>query len=186
MKGSGLSREEKLAKIVGSVDWAYVPRFYEPIYAEDGAIVEIRRLRDDVPAGDRALRDRRPGRNSAARPAGRAVRRDGARPHRHRDHARLPLAVPLLPEHGHQATAAFPHRRDDRRRGPGDLPEHRLRRDQPAFALDQRLPRFRALGDADERGLHAAGGARSRCPACGSTRRSRRSRRCSRKAGAAA
>ena len=53
MKGSGLSREEKLAKIVGSVDWAYAPRFYEPIYGEDGSIVEIRRLRDDVPASIR-------------------------------------------------------------------------------------------------------------------------------------
>jgi len=49
LKGSGLSREEKLAKIVGSVNWAYAPRFYEPIYGEDGTIVEIRRLRDDVP-----------------------------------------------------------------------------------------------------------------------------------------
>jgi radical SAM family uncharacterized protein len=53
MKGSGLSREEKLARIVGSVNWAYAPRFYEPIYAEDGTIVEIRRLRDDVPASIR-------------------------------------------------------------------------------------------------------------------------------------
>ena len=29
--------------------WAYVPRFYEPIYGDDGTIVEIRRTRDDVP-----------------------------------------------------------------------------------------------------------------------------------------
>ena len=36
-------------RIAGSVEWAYVPRFYEPIYAEDGTIVEIRRTRDDVP-----------------------------------------------------------------------------------------------------------------------------------------
>jgi radical SAM family uncharacterized protein len=49
MSGSGLAREEKLARIAGSVDWAYVPRFYLPIVAEDGTIVEIRRLRDDVP-----------------------------------------------------------------------------------------------------------------------------------------
>ena len=49
MQGSGLSRDEKLARIAGSVEWAYVPRFYEPIYAEDGTIVEIRRTRDDVP-----------------------------------------------------------------------------------------------------------------------------------------
>ncbi len=51
MKGSGLSREEKLARIAGQVDWAYVPRFYEPIYKEDGTILEIRRTRDDVPEG---------------------------------------------------------------------------------------------------------------------------------------
>ncbi len=49
MKGSGLSREEKLARIAGSVDWAYVPRFYRPIYNDDGTILEIRRTRDDVP-----------------------------------------------------------------------------------------------------------------------------------------
>ena len=49
LKGSGLSREEKLARIAASVSWAYVPRFYQPIAGEDGTIIEIRRLRDDVP-----------------------------------------------------------------------------------------------------------------------------------------
>ena len=49
MQGSDLSRAEKLQRIAGSVEWAYVPRFYEPIYGEDGTIVEIRRTRDDVP-----------------------------------------------------------------------------------------------------------------------------------------
>jgi radical SAM family uncharacterized protein len=53
MKGSGLSREEKLARIAGQRDWAYVPRFYEPIYREDGTILEIRRTREDVPDGIR-------------------------------------------------------------------------------------------------------------------------------------
>ncbi|WP_165244074.1 TIGR03960 family B12-binding radical SAM protein [Paludisphaera soli] len=53
LRDSGLSREEKLARIAGAVTWAYVPRFYEPVYAEDGTIAEIRRLRDDVPAGIR-------------------------------------------------------------------------------------------------------------------------------------
>jgi radical SAM family uncharacterized protein len=53
LKGSGLSRDEKLARIAASVSWAYVPRFYEPTYGDDGAIDEIRRLRDDVPAGIR-------------------------------------------------------------------------------------------------------------------------------------
>ncbi len=51
MKGDPtLSREDKLARIAGAVDWAYVPRFYDMIYAEDGTIAEIRRTRDDVPA----------------------------------------------------------------------------------------------------------------------------------------
>jgi radical SAM family uncharacterized protein len=45
-----LSRDDKLARIAGAVDWAYVPRFYDMIYAEDGTIAEIRRTRDDVPA----------------------------------------------------------------------------------------------------------------------------------------
>ncbi len=49
MKGSGLSREERLARIARSVDWAYVPRFYQPIYKDDGTILEIRHTRDDVP-----------------------------------------------------------------------------------------------------------------------------------------
>ncbi len=49
LKGSGLSREDKLARIAGAVDWAYVPRFYQPIYKEDGTILEVRRTRDDVP-----------------------------------------------------------------------------------------------------------------------------------------
>jgi radical SAM family uncharacterized protein len=47
---NGLSREEKLARIAGSVPWAYVPRFYEPQYTDDGTIVAIERTRDDVPA----------------------------------------------------------------------------------------------------------------------------------------
>jgi radical SAM family uncharacterized protein len=49
MQGSGLAREDKLARIASEAEWAYVPRFYEPIYREDGTILEIHRLRDDVP-----------------------------------------------------------------------------------------------------------------------------------------
>jgi radical SAM family uncharacterized protein len=45
-----LSREDKLARIASSVNWAYVPRFYQPQYREDGTIADIVRLRDDVPA----------------------------------------------------------------------------------------------------------------------------------------
>jgi radical SAM family uncharacterized protein len=53
LKGSGLSRAEKLARIAGAVSWAYVPSFYEPIYGDDGSIDEIRLLRDDVPGAIR-------------------------------------------------------------------------------------------------------------------------------------
>jgi radical SAM family uncharacterized protein len=53
LKGTGLSREDKLARIAGQVTWAYVPRFYQPVYDEDGTIRDIERLRDDVPAAIR-------------------------------------------------------------------------------------------------------------------------------------
>jgi radical SAM family uncharacterized protein len=49
-----LSRDERLARIAGSVDWAYVPRFYDPIYDDDGTQTGILRLRDDVPDTIRA------------------------------------------------------------------------------------------------------------------------------------
>lgn len=49
LKGSGLSRADKLAKIAGSVDWAYAPQFYRHTYGDDGAILQIERTRDDVP-----------------------------------------------------------------------------------------------------------------------------------------
>ncbi len=45
-----LSREDKLARIASAVCWAYVPRFYELSYNDDGTIAEITLLRDDVPA----------------------------------------------------------------------------------------------------------------------------------------
>ncbi len=49
-----LTRADKLARIAGSVNWAYVPRFYEPEYREDGTIADIARTRDDVPAAIKA------------------------------------------------------------------------------------------------------------------------------------
>lgn len=54
LQGSGLSREEKLARVVTSVPWAYAPRFYEPIYDDEGVQVGLRRTRDDVPEAIRA------------------------------------------------------------------------------------------------------------------------------------
>jgi radical SAM family uncharacterized protein len=54
LKGSGLSRADKLARIASAVDWAYVPRFYEPVYNDEGIQVGLDRTRDDVPATVRA------------------------------------------------------------------------------------------------------------------------------------
>jgi radical SAM family uncharacterized protein len=44
-----LSREEMLASLAGGVNWAYVPRFYEPEYHADGTIAAMHRTRSDVP-----------------------------------------------------------------------------------------------------------------------------------------
>ena len=44
-----LSREDKLARIASSVDWAYVPRFYEPIYDDTGTQIGLERLRPTYP-----------------------------------------------------------------------------------------------------------------------------------------
>src|SRR5262249_50442095 len=44
-----LSREDMIAEIVGSTDWAYAPMFYEPEYHADGTIAAVNRTRADVP-----------------------------------------------------------------------------------------------------------------------------------------
>jgi radical SAM superfamily enzyme YgiQ (UPF0313 family) len=41
-------REDALAELVGSVNWAYAPRFYEPEYHADGTIAAMNRTRGDV------------------------------------------------------------------------------------------------------------------------------------------
>jgi len=42
-------REEALAKLAARVPFAYVPRFYEPEYFEDGRFASLNRTRSDVP-----------------------------------------------------------------------------------------------------------------------------------------
>ena len=109
LKRSGGDREAMLAEMAARLPYVYVPRFYEPQYDADG------------PADGRPAAARRRAATRSSRPwsrtwtpcrcprAGRAVRRVRAGPHRHRDHARLPVALPLLPEHDDQAAAAVPH-----------------------------------------------------------------------------
>ena len=106
---------------------------------------------------DRAGGRGRPGRVSAAVAAGRAVRRMRARPHRHRDHARLSRQVPLLPEHDDQAAAAVPQGRDDRPGGPRTVSQHRLQRNLAALALHQRLSALRRVDAAAARDVSPAG-----------------------------
>jgi radical SAM family uncharacterized protein len=43
------SREDIIAEIVGSTDWAYAPMFYEPEYHADGTMAAMNRTRSDVP-----------------------------------------------------------------------------------------------------------------------------------------
>jgi len=42
-------REDLIAELVGAVDWAYAPMFYEPEYHADGTIAAMNRTRSDVP-----------------------------------------------------------------------------------------------------------------------------------------
>lgn len=49
LKTSGLSRAERIARLVANVDWAYAPRFYAPEYHADGQIAAMNRTRADVP-----------------------------------------------------------------------------------------------------------------------------------------
>ena len=54
MQGSGLSREDKLARVSQAFPWAYVPRFYEPVYDHAGIQTGLALLRNDVPESIRA------------------------------------------------------------------------------------------------------------------------------------
>jgi radical SAM family uncharacterized protein len=49
LKQKHADREEALAEIARRLPYAYVPRFYEPEYGEDGRMVALHRTRDDVP-----------------------------------------------------------------------------------------------------------------------------------------
>ncbi|QDU64841.1 Radical SAM superfamily protein [Planctomycetes bacterium Pan216] len=51
---AGIDREERIARLVASFDWAYAPRFYQPEYHADGTIAAMNRTRPDVPQHIRA------------------------------------------------------------------------------------------------------------------------------------
>ena len=122
-----------------------------------------RRARDD-----RAVDDRRSRRDAAAGRADRAVRRMRSRSDRDRDHARLPVAVPLLPEHGDQAAAANPRR--SRRSSQAALESYRNTGFNEISLLSlstSDYPYFEQLVAADARGVSAAGREHLAARACG-------------------
>ena len=97
-------------------------------------------------------------RHPAADAARRAVRADAARPHRHRDHARLSLAVPLLPVHRHQAAACGCARSKPSCRRPWRATATpATTRSACSACSTSDYPYFEELVHADARGVHAAG-----------------------------
>jgi len=49
VRDASKKRADLIAELVGSVDWAYAPMFYEPEYHADGTIAAMNRTRSDVP-----------------------------------------------------------------------------------------------------------------------------------------
>src|ERR1043166_2272330 len=49
LKRQGRKRDDMLAELVASVNWAYAPQFYEPEYHADGTLAAMNRTRSDVP-----------------------------------------------------------------------------------------------------------------------------------------
>jgi radical SAM family uncharacterized protein len=47
---TGLSRSERIARLVSGLPWAYAPQFYAPEYHQDGTLASLHRTRPDVPA----------------------------------------------------------------------------------------------------------------------------------------
>ena len=88
-------RNDLLAALAG-IRGVYVPAFFEPRYAADGRLTEIRPLRPGYDARREADRPR-PEQRTAARDIRRTDDADRARPAEPRGHARLREGLPLLP-----------------------------------------------------------------------------------------
>ncbi len=141
LRQAGLDRTDALARLAATLPYLYVPRFYEPQFDAQGRPAGVRPTRDDVPARIEPAVVQRPRRRAGARGPHRAVHRVRSRTDRHRDHARLSVALPLLPEPGLEASGPLPPRGDDRRRGPASLSGDGARRSRAAGTLVERLSR---------------------------------------------
>ena len=117
---------------------------------------------------DRALGDRRSGRACRCR-RGRSCRMSNAFTIGSRSRScAAALAVPLLPEHGHQAAAANPRGRNDRgRRRSKRIATRASTRFRCCRSLPATIRYFEQLLAPDARDVSAAGREHLRCPVCG-------------------
>ena len=157
---------EALALARRRFPFAYVPRFYEPEYADDGRFRGLRPTRAEAAStiepsviGDleSAVLPLAPILPAAECVHDRIV---------DRDHARLPVAMSLLPEHRDQAAAADSLGRQDRRQRFGDVSQHGPRRSVAPVAFEQRLPVLRRARQPNARDVRAARRDAWRCRAC--------------------
>ena len=113
-------RAAALAAMAAELPSVYVPQCYEPNprcrRADLGRGASAAGPPSDDPAGGGG----RSGRDAPPHGPRRPLCGVGAGPDRHRDHARLPVALPLLPEPGAQVAGAATAGRDDRRGRLGD------------------------------------------------------------------
>ena len=149
-------REQALAELAVRLPFVYVPRFYQPEYA-NGRIVALNRLRSDIPEtiSPSVIQDL----ESIPLPTAPVV------PYVECVHDRIaieimrgcPMAMSLLSKHGHQTPIAIPFRRHDYSSCFRKLPQHRFQRDQFAVAIDQRLSALPRTDHAHEGDLQSAG-----------------------------
>ena len=135
MRCTGLDRTSALARLAAALPYVYVPQFYQPQFDARGRPAGLRPLRDDVPPRiePAVVQDL----DAATVPAAPIVphHRVRARTDRHRDHARLPLALPLLPEPLLEAARPLPPRGDDCRRGLARLSGYRASTKSPCWGF---------------------------------------------------
>ena len=148
LRRAGGDRPAVLAAMAAELTSVYVPQCYEPACDPIGPDHRARAWNRGHPGDDPARGGRRPGRHAAPHGPRGPLRGLGAGPDRDRDHARLPVALPLLPKQGDQVAGALPASGDDRPGRVGVVPQHGLQRDLALVAFHQRLPAFRGADAA--------------------------------------
>ena len=152
-------RMEMLAELVGSTAWAYAPAFYEFDYHADGTIAAVNRTRSDVPHADRKpARSRRTSTRSRCR-------RSRSCSFVQTPHDRIAIEIMRGCPWQCRFCQSTVIKRPLRVRSVETIVQAALEsyrntgheRDQPAVALEQRLPALRGTGAADARGVRAAG-----------------------------